>query len=76
MEKDGGGAREQAGLSQSHVYTTRGTEDSIAGNWEGTRETLVEEEALDAKFPVQQGAGAGVFLLGSGCGARAYQVIC
>jgi hypothetical protein len=43
----------------------------MAGNQEGTRETLREEEALDAKSPVQRGAGAGV-LLGSGRAARAY----
>lgn len=60
---------EQAGLSQSHVYITRGTEDSMAGNREVTKETLGEEEALDVKFPVQRGAGAGVLPLGSAPGS-------
>lgn len=44
----------------------------MSGNREGTRETLGEDDAPDAEFPVQRGAEAGALQLGSGCAARAY----
>lgn len=67
-----GGGRRAGRVKASHVYTTCGTEDSMAGTREGTRETLAGEEAPDAKFPVQRGAEAGALQLGSGCAAHAY----